>query len=138
MKNWPEIRDQGWLKLFLERKRSTYVWTRNFDGAYTGLYTIWDYQWLLTLWTQAGLSIHPKVNLVSNIGFGQDATHTSDAGNSFANFPVSSLSFPMRHPSHIVRNTSADLHLQNTVFDPSKINKALMLFRKLKYKYLSS
>jgi hypothetical protein len=52
-------------------------WTELYDEVYTSAKThIWDYQWLLACWLQGGLSIVPNVNLVSNIGFGADATHT--------------------------------------------------------------
>jgi len=36
----------------------------------------WDYSMELCLSLQSGLSVVPCVNLVSNIGFGKDATHT--------------------------------------------------------------
>jgi len=44
---------------------------------------------------QSGLSVVPCVNLVSNIGFGKDATHTINS-DSNANLPLSSMSFPLR------------------------------------------
>lgn len=37
---------------------------------------VWDYQWLFSNVIQSGLTIIPSVNLISNIGFGTDATHT--------------------------------------------------------------
>ena len=36
----------------------------------------WDYQWLYTIIRKNGLAICPNVNLVKNIGFSLDATHT--------------------------------------------------------------
>lgn len=36
----------------------------------------WDYQWLYTIIKNKGLSICPNTNLVKNIGFRNDATHT--------------------------------------------------------------
>ena len=36
----------------------------------------WDYQWILTLWRNESLSCRPTHNLVKNIGFREDATHT--------------------------------------------------------------
>lgn len=36
----------------------------------------WDYQWVYSNWNQGGLAIIPNSNLISNIGFGADATHT--------------------------------------------------------------
>ena len=36
----------------------------------------WDYSWTANVWYKGGLTATPNVNLVSNIGFGEDATHT--------------------------------------------------------------
>lgn len=36
----------------------------------------WDYQWILTHWRNGARSIRPTGNMVRNIGFGPDATHT--------------------------------------------------------------
>ncbi|MCX6159375.1 MAG: nucleotide-diphospho-sugar transferase [Ignavibacteriota bacterium] len=36
----------------------------------------WDFQWVWTVWKNDGVSIIPNVNLVKNIGFGEEATHT--------------------------------------------------------------
>lgn len=56
----------------------------------------WDSQWSLARLLQSGLSVVPSVNLVSNIGFGRDATHTFNLLDSKANLPLSSMSFPLR------------------------------------------
>jgi hypothetical protein len=130
MKNLPELIENGWLEKFLENKRAAYVWTRNFYGVYNSLYT-WDYQWILTCWTQAGLSIHPSVNLVSNIGFDVEATHTQNNQNYWANLPTQSMMFPLKHPPFILRDTQADRYLQSIQFDPNKLNQAKMKFKQL-------
>ena len=36
----------------------------------------WDYQWGYAIWKNSGLCILPNANLVINIGFGSEATHT--------------------------------------------------------------
>jgi len=36
----------------------------------------WDYQWFLNVWSKDGLVIQPCINLVQNIGFDENATHT--------------------------------------------------------------
>ncbi|MFK2566221.1 hypothetical protein ACIXQZ_09425 [Bacteroides fragilis] len=38
----------------------------------------WDWQWYFTLAAQNQLSIFPQVSLISNIGFGEGATHTTE------------------------------------------------------------
>lgn len=50
--------------------------------------SIWDYQWILTLWRQRALACRPTVNLVENIGFGVDATHTTSAQSRVAGLPA--------------------------------------------------
>ena len=37
----------------------------------------WDVQWFYTVWSLNGFVLTPVVNLVSNIGFGKDATNTN-------------------------------------------------------------
>lgn len=37
----------------------------------------WDYQWFMSIWKNGGFVIQPQTNLVRNIGFGEDATHTT-------------------------------------------------------------
>jgi hypothetical protein len=130
MDNWIDCLEGGWLDRFFDDKRATYVWNRNLKDVYANQYS-WGYQWFFTCWTQSGLAVMPKVNLVSNIGFGDSATHTSDPNNPWASLPVEALSFPLQHPPFIIRDTFADNHLQNTQFDPSKINRLSMSISKL-------
>ena len=47
----------------------------------------WDYQWMFSIIKNNGLCINPSVNLISNIGFGENSTHTSDKNNLLANMP---------------------------------------------------
>jgi hypothetical protein len=130
MEHWLDFVEGGWLEKFLDDRRAVYVWDRNLKDIPTNQHT-WDYQWMFSCWTQSGLAIHPQVNLVSNIGFGNLATHTSDPNNPWSNLPVSSLSFPIKHPPFMIRDTHADRHLQNTMFDPSRINRLSMFIDKL-------
>jgi hypothetical protein len=123
-----EFIDDGWLEKCLESKRDTFVWRRNFESLYGNLYT-WDYQWILACWLQQGLAIHPVVNLVSNIGFGSESTHTGNEKNPWANLPADAFTFPLQHPPFIIRDSKADRYLQNAQFDPSKVNRLKMRLR---------
>ena len=62
-------------------------YARMFDDVASGRTDTWDIQWMLTCWVQSGLSVIPHVNLISNIGFREDATHTKDK-TIFAQFAV--------------------------------------------------
>jgi len=66
----------------------------------------WDYQWQYSIWNNDGLAIIPQINLVKNIGFGVDATHTHIA-NEYANMETFELK-SISHPSEIKINKTAD------------------------------
>lgn len=51
----------------------------------------WDYQWFLSIWKFGGLVIQPKVNLVKNIGFGDDATHTTNSNDTLSKIEANDL-----------------------------------------------
>jgi hypothetical protein len=51
----------------------------------------WDYQWQITVLNQRGLSLIPSGNLISNIGDGDDATHTP--GDKRCWLPMTSAGF---------------------------------------------
>lgn len=66
----------------------------------------WDYQMQIHLFGNSALTIHPKVNLISNIGFDPEGTHThfDDGRADKPNFPI----LPLSHPQNLVVNTSMD------------------------------
>ena len=68
----------------------------------------WDYQWNYCCWRSGGLSIIPKVNLVSNIGIGPDASNTKSKSR-VSMFPKNLGTFKkINHPSKIIRNFSVE------------------------------
>jgi hypothetical protein len=72
----------------------------------------WDYIWGLTCLKNQGLSIRPRRNLISNIGFAHGATNPADPSSPANNFPLDSLSFPLTHPSSIIVDKAQDLSLE--------------------------
>ena len=54
------------------------------------------------------LALIPDRNLVSNIGFGSEATKTRDVLPSMANLQVQAMSFPLEHPQDVALNREAD------------------------------
>ncbi len=64
--------------------------------------TAWAYQWGFARIVNNGLAIVPCVNLISNIGFGSDATHTLNATGKTAKLKVFEMKFPLKHPDYII------------------------------------
>lgn len=59
---------------------------------------VWDFQWLYSRWANGGKTVVPTVNLISNIGFNADATHSVNESDLLANLPRHELEFPLVHP----------------------------------------
>ena len=68
--------------------------------------TYWDYQMQIHLFRNNALTIHPAVNLISNIGFDAEGTHTTwnDGRGDKSVFPI----LPLVHPKNIEVNTEID------------------------------
>lgn len=108
LKKWPAIRDGGWLEDILGNKKEAASWKGVFIRTYKGEIDTWDFQWVFANWLEGRINVMPSVNLISNIGFGADATHTVGDSN-VANLPVDKIIFPMKHPIGVFRNIQADL-----------------------------
>lgn len=125
---WPKLDASGLLNGLVSTPKELKYWSRAFQGVYENQIDTWDYQWTMALWLQGMLTVLPNVNLISNIGFGQGATHTF--GNSiYANMKTSNLDFPLKHPDYVFVDMHADLLTAKEMFTTSLLTK---LIRKLK------
>ncbi|MCC5468074.1 glycosyltransferase family A protein [Pelosinus baikalensis] len=132
MKMWQEIRDGAWLfdilgstrpefqdgqyQINISRSiRTVQYWHDIFEHTYKGRIDTWDYQLLFASWLQNGLHVLPNINLVSNIGFGPEATHTKVISQC-ANLPITAMEDPLNHPTFVIRDSWADDYSQATHF----------------------
>jgi hypothetical protein len=107
MSLWPALRETDWLLGVGSGSRAFQrYWTGIFDQAYAGKVDSWAYRWTFSCWSQNGLSILPARNLVKNIGFDSDATHT--AGTGHLSLELERVEFPLVHPPCMVRDVEAD------------------------------
>jgi hypothetical protein len=114
MRDWPRVRESSLLRdLFPESWSVRAYWKEILDCTHEGIIDTWDYQWMLTCWKSRGLTCLPDRNLVRNIGFGADATHTT--GNSWlGELDSEELDFPLSHPRDLERNRLADgIHIRH-------------------------
>ncbi len=114
MQIWPKVLDSNLLWDILQDSQAVADWSAIFQNSYDGFDT-WDVAWTFSCWIHNGLSILPQVNLVSNIGFGREATFTKEL-SPLANIPAKEMRFPLNHPPFIIRNTQADDLTQKTMF----------------------
>lgn len=108
--SWPELARGAWLEELLEDAEEAAYWRRILQMMVESEKTSWwDFQWYFTCWINHGLTIAPRCNLVSNLGFRSDATHTNTAAENLriANLERSALD-SLIHPPEVVRNQLAD------------------------------
>lgn len=111
MRGWPEKSYSGWLKLHTGGGLLEKNWRASFEGVASGKINTWDYQWTYCVWNHGGVSAVPNMNLVTNIGFGATATHTTSADKAYK-VPSWSMKFPLRHPHTVESCAPADLFEQ--------------------------
>jgi hypothetical protein len=122
MSDWPALRAGGLAAAFRDDPRAVAYWTARFDEARDGADS-WAFRWTLSMWAQGGLSVVPRVNLISNVGFGVEATHTVSRASALANLPVEALSFPLRHPLQVRQDEEADHWVQRAIYDRTRLGR---------------
>jgi len=109
LKFWPEWKNSdAWLRLMSDKIERRY-WPNIFDRMYCNEIDTWDYPWTASVWYHDGLTATPNVNLVKNIGFGPDGTHTvtSEDQEGRPAYPLG----PITHPANVVRDLKADRYV---------------------------
>jgi len=83
-----------------------FLYWRNIFNKTVECHTVnwWDYHWIFNQVNSRKLSVVPKVNLVTNIGFDEEGTHTKSTEDPAANIKTESLTFPLVHPKRIKIN----------------------------------
>jgi len=105
MNEWKTIRSKTWW-VYCHTKQYIFdteinwyrLWRDKFNKVATDPNFTWDWQWMYHQLKNKQLSIVPAVNLISNIGFDSDATHTHEVENPAANIPTQPMAFPLHHP----------------------------------------
>lgn len=109
-----------WFKDYEFNKNSFLYWHKAFTSVKENQINTWDYQWTYALWKHNGLSIIPSQNLVTNIGFDINATHTTKGAETYALLPMYDLN-EIIHPTSKVVNLSLD----NNTFSKWYIKRSL-------------
>ena len=111
MADYPEFLKENRFRYVSRKSQIKEYWKRMMEEVYDNEFTdIWDYQWSYAIWKHKGLCITPNVNLISNIGFGPNATHTQWAEDITFNRPRFDLNFPLTHPGKIKSDLEGDLY----------------------------
>ena len=116
MRAWPALKQQGWHYRVFPSRAEAEFFEAYWDDIQSGRIDTWDGQWLFALRVHEACSVSPTVNLVTNIGFGADASHAVDADRPYANVPLRPMRFPLVHPADLLIDEDADQSFVGMVF----------------------
>ncbi len=86
--------------IFFKDNQKKY-WEDIFQDVKNGKIDTWDYIWTYAIFCNNGLCINSNINLVSNIGFGEAATHTKEA-SAVSERPFFEIALPLHHPEFML------------------------------------
>lgn len=125
IKKWPAfLAMNGYKNLGISKDIVTYT-SKNYQAVYEQKIDTWDYQFSFLLLSSGMLTIVPTRNLVTNIGFGLDGTHTkkmprglfvSNKNN------ISDVKFPLNCPEFMI---------PDQLYDSRKVKQPNLLRRLL-------
>ncbi|MEO1339649.1 MAG: glycosyltransferase family 2 protein [Cyanobacteria bacterium J06635_13] len=99
VRDWQDPTVRAQIKDFIQDERQYSDFAQVFERNYARKLNTWDYAFAFACLKNQGRTITSSVNLISNIGFGADATHTvSNSGNIVANLPRYSAMLPLKPP----------------------------------------
>jgi hypothetical protein len=126
MKKWPEARKQEIIYSFFSDSRIVDFYTKMFDEVYQGKIDTWDYQWVFCNILSKRFSLISSSNLISNIGFNVEATHTKHL------HPLANLEVDENFDN---LDVNTDELIYNDIFDKYIVNKFInrSLFTKVAY-----
>lgn len=127
----PEIHRKNYLRSHFFNSIEARMFLRPLWATHNGQLDTWDYQWSFAIMVQSGLSIMPTVNLISNIGFGGEATHTLNTSHPWANLLTEVMHQPLVHPNFVLRDTISDYkQLRDTLRDKimARLRSATSIF----------
>jgi hypothetical protein len=118
LSRWPKFKQSGGLRSAFDGSPwHETMWSSSFDQTAAGEIDTWDYQWIYTVIEQGGLACYPTRNLVSNLGWGPEATHTKGQVGiqppPLAFKPHEPYCFPLRHPRQLVRSKRLERELES-------------------------
>jgi hypothetical protein len=112
---WSQFVREGGLLSLADSSDEPNFWERILGKQANGEVDSWAYTWLASCWMNECLNVLPDVNLVSNIGFSESATHTRSSNSKLANLPTNALT-GWSEPTKFERNFQADRYTFQSIY----------------------
>lgn len=114
--------DSGLLKTIFSDPLEQRYWSRLWQRLHTeGKPDSWAYRWAFTCFANGGLTALPNRNLVTNVGFGEGATHTTGRADGVATTRTGAGLQKVKSPTFALRDTDADRYSFHHVFGGNRL-----------------
>jgi len=137
MKKFPEFKNNRQIIKISKNKKIQRYWIRQFNLFFRFKANSWDTQWTFTLFQNEGLCVIPNHNLISNIGFRHDATHSIMEDHPDSNkktFRIKSI----LHPPYVKIDEAADKYEDDKLLKVIKEeSRERFSYIYIKYKFLA-
>lgn len=130
LKNWESEWEESSVDSYLDNSSVAEFWRKIFYSVYGGEVDTWDYQLIFLFLKNRYKCIVPNKNLIENIGFDEEATHTIKNGwissRKIENF---TLDDDLLSNSYLELNRHYDFSLEKFAFGIHRLNLFQRLFR---------
>ena len=135
IKDWPKNKRQV-MKQLDNKPNVKLFWIYILNKIHRNKIDTWDYQLNYLLLKDKGLCIVPQNNLITNIGFGADATHTFDNNSIHSKLGRFELDTPYIAPEEIKYNILLNEYMNENSFSILPLHKRVVnkLMRILSFK----
>lgn len=127
---YKSVKNSKYLKQYLGGTRPGIYWGYILDRVYKGDINSWAYRWMFSHWVNNGLSVVCSRNLVTNIGCGNDATHTKD-DNMFLARKSCHLDKPFKYLETVMCDYNMDEWIEDNFYSKSLIGRAKWMINKI-------
>jgi hypothetical protein len=132
MIDYPHYKSINFLDNIFTKKYERKFWYKNLDLAYNNKIDTWDYQWFYAIWKNEGLTIRPNYNMIKNIGFNKNATHTTNSNKVLDSMISHEIDLSLITPTSIYTNSKLDEQTSKKRFNLGK-SFFQLFFEKLIY-----
>lgn len=127
--DWPDWKVSKKLETIFPKKYAI-AFDHRFTRVYNQKLSSWATAWSFTCIKNDLLCLHPTINLVTNIGYGMESTHTMSNESIWDRARIKRLALPIEHPDELLINMREQNKTLNLVYRPSLLTRAANRIKK--------
>lgn len=131
LRSFPEVKQTGRITAMFSLRSEQKFRLNLFQKLYDGLIDTWDYQWNYAIRLNNGICIRPNTSLIENIGFRENATHTTRGNRLLEKVTAVEIDFPLVHPETVAIDETLDQQHYFTFIKPPLLTELINKFKNI-------